>query len=79
MQDNTGRDFKHAEAFRDMESQILDLDTMVDILVSARDDVQSNQMERLQLLITLLNDRWNDFAEEYRETLEGRTAEEETE
>ena len=79
MQDSTERNFKHAEAFRDMESQILDLDTMVDILISARDDVHSNQMERLQLLITLFNDRWNEFAEEYRPTLESRTIEQENE
>ena len=73
------RDAQHAEAYRDMESQILDLDTLTGILVSARDDVYSNQLERLQLLIGIFTDKWGDFAEEYRSTLNGQPTEEETE
>jgi hypothetical protein len=75
----TPRDVKFAEAYRDMENQVLDLDTMTDILVSARDDVHSNQLERMQLLITIFADKWNDFVLEYRTTLSGQPTEEETE
>lgn len=74
----TSRDVVLAEAFRDMEGKVLALDTMTDILVSARDAYVSNKEERTDLLITLFNDMWNDFAQEYRNILErqsGRAAE----
>ena len=60
---------KHAEAYRDMETQILDLDTLIDIIVSSRNENAGNKEDRLDFLITLLSKMWIDFADPYRLTV----------